>query len=174
MFYCNGCKRQFDGEPSRKTGKELRIKWCLNCDEGLKQKFANAMKQRAIENANKNECVWCHDKLTEGTRAKSPAINEEKSYNVNLCIDCQSHSEHRKWLEKCLTTGPVEETPHILKYLSGAERLERWRSIRVENERKHRADEVAQLPLMPIDSSDMEMFQQFKAFMAMMKNNGSK
>jgi hypothetical protein len=137
-------------------------------------------------------CKWCGDLLTKNNRAKPKQINGSNE-NVSMCINCDSRSFFRTHLEKCLISGSMarrdkkdkndkarwdlwdgEEMPRILEYLSNSKRIERWKSIRAENESNFQINEIAQLPLMPIESADMELFNQFKAFMAMMKNNGSK
>jgi len=166
MYTCNKCKGQFEGHPARKQGKNYKINLCEQCSQELNDIATAKMRQRTEQIALQNRCKWCDDHLHEHNRARATkSAVDGKEYNSNLCIDCDSDSSYRKWLEKCLTNSET-----IIKYLNNPSRQEKWKQAREVKKIKET------LPLLDqsaaqVDEQLFREFMQFKAFMAQKKGS---
>jgi hypothetical protein len=134
---------------------------CEPCSQELNNLAVARMKKRAEEIAAQNKCKWCDDHLTENNRAKA----SKKEYNSNLCVDCDSSSVYRNWLEKCLINSET-----LIKYLNNPARQEKWKQARELKKIK----DVLPLLDQSANQADEQLFRefmQFKAFMAQKKGS---
>lgn len=166
MYTCNKCKGQFEGHPARQQGKNYKMNLCEQCSQELNNIAVTNARQRAQQVALQNKCKWCNDSLHEHNRARA-SINavDGTKYNSNICVDCDSGSVYRNWLEKCLTNSET-----MIKYLNNPARQEKWKQAREEKKIKEALPLLDQSTIQT-DEQLFREFMQFKAFMAQKKSS---
>jgi hypothetical protein len=169
MFKCSQCKIHYEGEPAKITGNKSQIRFCAECSHKHVTAMHEALRKHHEAIAARNQCLWCDEKLTEHNRATN-----KHSGNVNMCRECDSHSDFRKQLEKCLVAGDPSQPSRIMRYLTKPDRVERWQQERVAKAAakaaKAKATEVkvtapAENSLPLVNQAEWELFQKFKKLM---------